>query len=246
MSTSGKDSAESFAGNKKRKVASPIKASQDYSYLLRRQEQSASPALKKRKELKDKAEELSSDEEISFLNTARVKGRMATQKENANMETDELSDTELPSPEVGGAGFSFAKFTAYMEEHVTSKLVRDIRKVDGKLESLAHKVDNNGAKVSLLERRISRLERGEVGVPTDLPTMLVRPPGASVDAHNQKTRSNLQEAEKRSFSRARRSLKIFPIEGNSDSELLVNLVDFTTTVLALPRSVANGGAIESI
>ena len=36
--------------NRKRKTASPIKAGQDYSYILRCQEISASPALKKSKE----------------------------------------------------------------------------------------------------------------------------------------------------------------------------------------------------
>ena len=41
-------------------------------------------------------------------------------------------------------------------------------------------------------------------------------------------------------------LMIFPIEGDTDPELMVNLVDFLVNVLALPKTVVNGGSIEKI
>ena len=58
--------------------------------------------------------------------------------------------------------------------------------------------------------------------------------------------NSLKENEKKQFLQSRRSLKIFPIDGEGDSELVVNLVAFLVQVLCIPKSVANGGAVEKI
>ena len=54
------------------------------------------------------------------------------------------------------------------------------------------------------------------------------------------------ERNDKTYGRARRSLMIFPIKGNSESDMTVNLVAFLRDVLCLPGSEANGGIIENV
>ena len=62
--TSGVHSEWNQRSSRKRKVSSPIKPGQDYSVVLRKQEISASPALKKHKDLEEHSEEDTDDEVI--------------------------------------------------------------------------------------------------------------------------------------------------------------------------------------
>ena len=100
-----------------------------------------------------------------------------------------------------------------------------------------------------LESRISRLE----GAPVPSTSMRPRPlatisPGRASEASATwpPVNHNLRERDLRAFERARRSLKIFPIDGESNSELVINPVDLLINVLRLPKTIANGGAIETI
>ena len=131
--------SSSHAGqeNRKRKQASPIEPGQDYGFILRRQEVSASPALKK---LRNTSGKSSSDEEVSFL-------------KHKKMNSDGEMETEEKSPAEGGEKLTVGFFEKYMATHITSQLSsvgRNITKVDEKVDQLREKVGSNGSKLKNL------------------------------------------------------------------------------------------------
>ena len=95
--------------NNKRRVPSPIHPGQDYSVILRKQEQSASPALKKHKRLPSEAFNDSSDEEFVFTGIKKKKPSMP--KENTRGENEENMDTGCANEDQ--PSFSFADFKRY-------------------------------------------------------------------------------------------------------------------------------------
>ena len=236
---SNSDAKFSEAANRKRKIPSPIKLGQDYGVVLRKQEQSASPALKKRNIL---LELDSSDDEVTFAR--RKTGR--TTKGSKMSDVEEMDDTSTTTE---SAVFTINDFKSYMEEHVTGKLEimgAGMTQISKRLGKMDEKVENNGRKLASLESRVWQLENpGTSMVMPDSFPVLPLPQGQICAPGNSfgQGRNNLKSMELKTFQRARRSLRMFPIGGESQSELVVNLVDFMITVLGLPRSTANGGSI---
>ena len=133
-------------GSRKRKEASPIQKGQDYSIILRKQEVSASPALKRKKED-------SSDEEITFLKKATV----------------EMKDGDKMAGKGAAPSFSFSDFTAYMDKTVVNRIddLSDVVNILSSLGCLDRKVGKNSGRLRKLEKKIAKLEGNNPGVTDD-------------------------------------------------------------------------------
>ena len=240
--------------------ASPIASGQDYSIILRRQIQSASPVLKRRKEVA--AQESSEDEEVIITSTAinRNMGLNRSVNEGVNMETDMSPQRhgENQSNDRGAAGvrqdriasapaFTFADFTSYMQTNFNlDKLDKRFDDMEDSMERVGRKVDRQGNRLKEVEKRLNKLEgienqEDEVFEPIK---KFPEPLMSSRDARGKET--DREAMERREYEKARSSLKIFPIGGTNEEELLANLIVFMDRVLGLPSSVNNREAVVSI
>ena len=149
---------------------------------------------------------------------------------------------------------TYMKTSSDMEKTLNVKfnsLGGKVDNINDKLAGLNDKVATNGMKLVALERRVRHLENpghgGDITLGSgDFPALAQYSSVASAPASIVANRAGPRDFEVKNFARSRRTLKIFPIGGKSDPELIVNLVDFLITVLGLPKSIANGGAIETI
>ena len=132
-----------------------------------------------------------------------------------------------------------------------NNLGENVNKLDSNLSKLTGRVNQNGKKLSSLERRIVQLENGTQAQesPGIVPLGSCQWPSLQEPAGGQLTippPRGPSDFELKMFNRSRRSLKIFPIEGKTEAELRYTLVDFCTSVLCLPRSIINEEAIDTI
>ena len=135
--------------SRKRKDSSPIKTLHDFHTLLRKQEVSASPVLKRcRAAVVDGVEAVAEeeDEEVAFLG-ANVVDKMGNTEMDGNKSTNGPATTAMPS-------FSFQDFTMYMDEHVNSKM--DLLTLG--VSSIKKRVEEHGDKLDSLEQRVLHLE----------------------------------------------------------------------------------------
>ena len=151
-SSSSSSTGSKRRGRKETSRSTEPKNSKEFNALLKSQELSASPALRKRKKVAEQEEEDSSDEEVTFINVKK-RSKMAS--------SDEMEYADNTDDIAGGSdrGFSVAFFTKYMEDNVTSK----IGALGEQMSGLANKVNANGSKLVALERRVWQLEGGQPG-----------------------------------------------------------------------------------
>ena len=142
--------------SRKRKDSSPIKSFADYNALLRKQEVSASPVLKKPKSLGQAEPQ---EQEIELI-------REIPGEEDAGLDMGNTGDgggvESSSKPAQGGApamSLSVDFFTEYMDRNVNSKI--DLLTLG--LGTINGKVDAQGVKLNQLESRIKQLEGEECG-----------------------------------------------------------------------------------
>ena len=153
---------------RKRKTVSPIKDGPDYNVLLRKQEVSASPALKKHKDTVEG--ESDEDEEITIVRNSTA-SKMSGDESEEYMEQEERQQaTRRSTP-----SFTFKDFTDYMDTNINTQFLAIRQNLDSRLGALDDKVGMNGLKLHDLERRIWKIETGQS--PSTGPPCIPGPPG---------------------------------------------------------------------
>ena len=121
VSAAGRE--EERRSSKKRKIPSPIKPGQDYNRILRKQEISASPALKKHKDCGYQADDSEEEEEIVLLTEDNNESVMSGPESENGIPMDQGTTSGAGSQSRTKATFSLEDFTNYMDTNVTNQLL---------------------------------------------------------------------------------------------------------------------------
>ena len=149
------------------------------------------------------------------------------------------AETQAGTQQQAGKEFTIEYFTQYMETKIMTKFTdiqNNMSRVDTTLGMLTGEVSRNGGRLLNLEQRVERLEGGTTASACPMVSLAPLPSSA--------TMKPIKDDDMEQYDQARRSLLIFPVEGNTNSEILVNLMAFLTEVMGMERAVCNGGTID--
>ena len=151
---SGERKKEVERRTRKRTTVSPIKQGQDYGVILRRQEISASPALKKIRNGKPQRVGAESEEGVETEEDMPKTGETFEDP----MDEGDQEEEGLPPAQAGAQpSFTFHDFTSYMDKIVANQFVpirQNVEQLDNKIGMLNDTVGRNGMKLYDLEKRI--------------------------------------------------------------------------------------------
>ena len=124
-------------------------------------------------------------------------------------------------------------------ENNTARIVAQGKEVEGIRSSLRTlEMEANDERRSF-DARVRRLINESANAPGTNPLNPAGTSNALPLATNQKSQERLDE-EGRMYEKARRSLRIWPLKGSSDGELLAAVQDFCSNALLLPASAGYG------